>query len=58
MEKEACQHTTAGMHPVNIGKLILTDTEIKPTAREAARANKPDRGVRYGTDTRQACALF
>jgi hypothetical protein len=45
MEKEACQHTTAGMHPVNIGKLILTE-EIKPTAREeAARANKPDCGT-------------
>jgi len=59
MEKEVCQHTAAGMHPVNIGKLILTDTEIKPTAREeAARANKPDRRARNSTDTRQACARF
>lgn len=58
MQKEACQHTIAGMHPVNIGKFILTDTEIKPTAREAARANKPDRGGRNNIDTREAYTLF
>jgi hypothetical protein len=52
-------NTTAGMHPVNIGKRILTDTEIKTTAREeAARANKLDRGARNIADTRQAFALF
>jgi hypothetical protein len=33
--------------------------EIKTKAREeAARANKPDRGARNITDTRQACARF